>query len=910
MKFVKHIVLFVILSCYASFSFGNSNNKLDSLFAHFKSVDNDSIKRSVLEDINNILNELNDDTTFVFWDNIIGYCEQNNLYDYAANCKYNKAKRLRNDGDYILGLHLFQEVLNYYRQTNDSIGMAQVQNSLGILYRRIGKFDLSNIHYTNSARLYSEIKDTSRVGGIYLNLGGMLETQDSLEMAEYYLKESEKILTVQNAPNILNCQINLGLLYNKQKEYNKANFYFKSGYELSKTVGDARDKFMAPYLFGEFLFMRNRISEAESKLMEAQQLFENPQNQKIIGVATLSNFTRLLSDFYKIKNDNKTAFYFLNKHLEFEAENKTEQANHTLTRLEIEQMEMNAKLKENRRELLIAISLVVLLFSLIFLFLMYRSYKHKQKANELLTEMDELKTQLYSDISHELRTPLTLILGPLEQMLDSEAQKKPSRHQIKLMRKNANTILQLVNQMLDLSKIDAKSLKLELSEGDIVKFIKVRFANFASLAEQKNIKFNRYLPPDKRIRFFDAPKLEKVINNLISNAIKFTPTGGQVFCFASCPSVNKLELIIQDTGNGIPENELKKIFDRFYQVDGPNTNSNTGTGIGLSLTKELIELMHGKIEAESVVGEGTKFKIQLPLGKEHLSQDEYVIAKKEITDNVDLKDFNDSNETLSPYENGTTSQNEENLPHVLVVDDHFEISEFIRENLMHNYSVETAENGAIGLNKAIGNIPDLIVSDLMMPEMDGFEMSRKLKSDERTSHIPIIILTAKSKIDDKLEGLETGADAFLAKPFSMKELNLRIRKLIEQRKKLRERFTNNLNLEPKDIAVSSADERFLNGVMEIIEENISNSEFEVRQLQEEILMSRMQLFRKIKALTNQTPGEFIRTIRLKRAASLIDKNFGNIAQITYEVGFNNPSYFAKCFKELFGKLPSEYMKGT
>lgn len=896
--------------CCASFSFGNNQNKLDSLIFKFKSVDNDSIKWEFLEDINNILNEFDNDTTFLIWNDIIEYCEETNYDKGTGHCKYSLAKRLRNDGEYIDALHLFQELLEYYNVSKDSVRIAQVHNSLGIFYKKIGKYDLSNIHYTESARLYKKLRDTVLVGSIYLNLGGMLETQDSFELAEYYLKESEKILTAQNEPNILNCYINLGLLYNKQTKYDKAYFYFQRGYELSKTVGDARDKFMGPYKFGEFLFNRNRIVDAEPYLLEAQQLFENPQNQKIIGVSVLSIFTKLLNEFYQQKNDYQTAVYFLNKHLEFEAENKTNQANHALTRLDIEQMKNDAKLKQNRRELLIAISLAVLLFSLIFLFLVYRSYKHKQKANRLLTEMDELKTQLYSDISHELRTPLTLILGPLEQMLSSEAQKKPTRRQIKLMRKNANSILQLVNQMLDLSKIDAKSLKLELSENDVTKFLKVRFANFASLAEQKNISFNRYLPPDKKIRFFDASKLETIINNLLSNAIKFTPKSGQVFCFASFPRKNQLELTIQDTGKGIPEYELSKIFDRFHQVNVSHTNNNVGTGIGLSLTKELVELMHGKIDVESVVGEGTKFKVQLPLGKEYLNKDEYKVVEKEVSNNDEFKTMNASNESLSECNNDTSSDNGENLPNILIVDDHLEISDFIKENLTHCYSVETAENGLIGLNKAIENIPDLIVSDLMMPEMDGLEMSRKLKSDERTSHIPIIILTAKSKVDDKLQGLETGVDAFLAKPFNIKELNLRIRKLIEQRKKLRERFTNNLSLEPKDIAVTSADEKFLNRTMEIIEENIGNSEFEVRQLQDDLLMSRMQLFRKIKALTNQTPGEFIRTIRLKRAASLIDQKFGNIAQITYEVGFNNPSYFAKCFKDLFGKLPSEYMKNT
>lgn len=239
-----------------------------------------------------------------------------------------------------------------------------------------------------------------------------------------------------------------------------------------------------------------------------------------------------------------------------------------------------------------------------------------------------------------------------------------------------------------------------------------------------------------------------------------------------------------------------------------------------------------------------------------------------------------------------------------------DIREYIADNLKDCFHVKQAENGKIAFEHAIENIPDLVITDVVMPEMNGIEFCLNLKTDERTSHIPVIMLTGKSSVEDRLKGLETGADAYLTKPFNIKELQLRVQKLIEQRQKLRKRFTNNLNIEPKDIAVTSVDEKFISRAMEIIERNISNSEFEVRQFQEEMYMSRMQLFRKTKALTNQTPGEFIRTIRLKRAASLMKKNFGNIAQITFEVGFNNPSYFAKCFKELYGVLPSDYMKNN
>jgi len=320
-------------------------------------------------------------------------------------------------------------------------------------------------------------------------------------------------------------------------------------------------------------------------------------------------------------------------------------------------------------------------------------------------------------------------------------------------------------------------------------------------------------------------------------------------------------------------------------------------------------LMHGQIVVESAVGKGTKFTITLPLGTNHLISDEFQMIQNLNTKIRKNSKISENPDIAEEYNNARDSiMEKQNLPHILIVEDNIDIRDFIAENLSDCFIVELAGNGKAGLKRAIKKIPDLVITDIVMPKMDGIELCRNLKTDERTSHIPVVMLTGKTAIDDRLQGLETGADAYLTKPFNIKELRLRVIKLIEQRQKLRERFTRDLLLEPKDIAVTSADEKFIARAMEIIEKNIDNSEFEVRQFQAEMFMSRMQLFRKIKALTNQTPGEFIRTIRLKRAASLLKQNFGNIAQITYEVGFNNPSYFAKCFKDLYGELPSDFIK--
>ncbi|UCG28105.1 MAG: response regulator, partial [Bacteroidales bacterium] len=442
---------------------------------------------------------------------------------------------------------------------------------------------------------------------------------------------------------------------------------------------------------------------------------------------------------------------------------------------------------------------------------------------------------------------------------------------------------------------------------------------FASLAEKKKIDFTYHLPVKKLVTWFDPDKLEKILNNLLSNAFKFTSEGGKIKITVSLvPAKNKkstltdkntLLLTIEDTGRGIPKDQLEKIFDRFHQVENAKTPETVGTGIGLSLTKELIDLMLGEIKVESQSGKGTTFFVWLPLGKEHLSEWNFTIREARPDP---LKKIPEAGEVIEEEKyTEDVSQDEPleyDLPLVLTVEDHEDIRTHIRENLEGSFRVMEAGDGLTGLDKAIENIPDMIITDLMMPGMDGIELCKKLKTDERTSHIPVIMLTAKASVEDKLEGLETGADAYIVKPFSIKELRLRVSKLIEQRKILRERYSKEVTLEPGDIAVTSADERFLQKTLACIEEHMGDSDFDVRQFQDEMSMSRMQLFRKLKALVGYTPSEFIRNLRLKRAAKLLDQDYGNVAEVCYEVGFNNLSYFAKCFKELFGVLPSEYLK--
>ncbi len=703
--------------------------------------------------------------------------------------------------------------------------------------------------------------------------------------------------------DLIAAYLNLGEVFENMEREDSAEYYYRKSLELSEITGNPADLMNSYFYLGRICPKPGRIDESIDFLQKALALAKSLESKQ-----EMNSISRYLSDNYAATGDFQKAYFHLHVKDSIEKELKTQDAAKKIARQELDEQNRISK----NRTYMFYFSLICLFISILLILAIYRNYRIKQKANRLLTEMDELKSKLFSNITHEFRTPLTLILGPLEEMLSAGDKKNPTRHEIKMMKRNANRLLNLVNQMLDLAKLDAKSLKLELSEADFVKFFRIRAASFASFADQKGINYTWTVPDNSLITHFDADKLEKIINNLLSNALKFTDRGGDVKCGLEIVNRSKetVRFYVSDTGKGIPVDQLQKIFDRFHQVEGMFGSDSFGTGIGLALTRELINLLHGEITVESELGSGSRFTVILPLGLKHLNNKEYTLVntiRPERKKHRRRMDLSDEKEHYPPTIVADRKA-VENLPVVLTVEDQKEIRDYIAEHLKDSFRILEAENGKEGFETAIKNLPDLIITDLIMPEMDGVEFCRILKTDERTSHIPVIMLTARSGVEDRMEGIETGADIFLTKPFHTRELRLVVRKLIEQRKKLRERFSRDVRLEPKDIAITPADEKFLNRALGIIEKHMGDFEFEVNIFQEEMAMSRMQLFRKIKALTDQTPSEFIRTIRLKRAAKLIEQGFGNIAQISYEVGFNNPSYFAKCFKEIYGSQPSEYAK--
>ena len=526
-----------------------------------------------------------------------------------------------------------------------------------------------------------------------------------------------------------------------------------------------------------------------------------------------------------------------------------------------------------------------------------RTQQLEQQA-EQLKEMDQMKSRLFANISHEFRTPLTLIKGPVAELV--KTRKENLRlSDAQMIDRNADRLLRLVNQLLDLSKLDAGNLELEPEAGDIHQFLRALAAAFSSHAAQRGMTYRIAIPQDALYAFFDHDKLEKIVYNLLSNAFKFTPDGGVVTINASY-SNTQLELKVKDSGRGIAPEQLPHIFDRFYQTDSAATREQEGTGIGLALTKELVTLMGGNISVQSESGKGTAFTVTLPLTAMEITEQE--VAEKEI---FTLHAFEENivSEKEMPVANGKRKQE---VSMVLIVEDNADMRSFIKTQLYEDYEILEAAHGKAGLKIAQQEIPDLIITDLMMPQMDGMELCQQLKTDERTSHIPVIMLTAKAGQEHKIEGLETGADDYLTKPFDRQELQVRVKNLITQRQQLRERFSREVILEPRQIAITSLDEQFLQKVMDLLEKHLSDTAFGMAEMQDALAMSKTQLYRKIKALTDQSPGEFIRNYRLKRAAQILSQQGDNVTQVAYAVGFNNLSYFAKCFKELYGVAPSAY----
>ncbi|MBD2757431.1 hybrid sensor histidine kinase/response regulator transcription factor [Spirosoma validum] len=540
--------------------------------------------------------------------------------------------------------------------------------------------------------------------------------------------------------------------------------------------------------------------------------------------------------------------------------------------------------------------------------LLQQQVRFEKKEASRLAELDGLKTQFFTNISHEFRTPLTLILGPIDQAVQDYAHDT----RFPLIQRNANRLLSLINQLLDLSKLEAGQLKPEPERGDIAAFFRTVASSFNSLAESRQIRFLFEQNALECWADFDRDKVEKIVTNLLSNAFKFTPAGNEVRMtvrYSKSDVVNTMDLIIADTGIGIAPTNLRHIFERFYQVDGQVNRSYEGTGIGLALVNELVRVLQGTINVVSQEGEGTQFAVSLPL----LAAPRPVLEQPSIALAREMEDVFAARESIMgvsrPIEVSPAASTTENV--LLIIDDNADIRAYIRSIFDADYQIIEAVDGQDGLEQATTRLPDIVICDLMMPRIDGFGFCKALKSQEATSHIPVIMLTAKATVEDRIEGFSLGADDYLTKPFNLLEIQARVRNLIQQRQQLYQRFSVNQPMPAFPASVPGlpkAEQHFLDKLSAVVLQNLDNTAFSVEDLADSLSMSRVQLHRKLKAVANTTATQFIRDIRLAKAAELLTEGQQSVTQVAYSVGFDNLSYFAKVFQEHYGALPSQYGK--
>ena len=552
--------------------------------------------------------------------------------------------------------------------------------------------------------------------------------------------------------------------------------------------------------------------------------------------------------------------------------------------------------------LLYAVGLVVVLFLARYRMLKREREKFhlQQIENEVAKneEINNMKFRFFTNVSHELRTPLTLIISPLEGMLKETTDELQSTR-LQLMYRNAQRLLHLVNQLLDFRKGEMSTHQLSLSEGDIISYVHSVCNSFLLMADKKHIQFSFFSGIDTFSMAFDADKVGKIVMNLLSNAFKFTPEGGRVTVMieyvAGTPDI--LEIKIADTGIGISDVDKEHIFERFYQADHKGVEETTGNGIGLSLVRDFVTLHEGEVKVFDNIGMGSVFVIQFPV--------KHVETQVQLPEETGMPVGDEEDKEMKEEAREETER--KNFPLLLIVDDNEDFRIFMRYSLELQYRVKLAVNGKEAWEMMQEELPDLVISDVMMPQMDGNELCRLIKQDKRTAHIPVILLTARQNTEAKLEGLQTGADDYVTKPFNMTILVLRIRKLIELSRY--HRVTQGMiDPAPSEIVITSLDEKLIEKAIKYVEDNMSRTELSVEELSRELGMSRVHLYKKLLQITGKTPIEFIRVIRLKRAAQLLRESQLHVSEVAFEVGFNNPKYFSRYFKDEFGVLPSVYQE--
>nr|WP_186989233.1 response regulator [Constantimarinum furrinae] len=819
-----------------------------------------------------------------------------------------------------LKINLYRAFGNYYNDNFDSKNAIDYYLKSFELLEKDGEKEQTTVNVlVNLGELFYQLKDYEQAYSYFMKGKELASTADftfgyhvcairaadvnlNLDRAtdsdkEAVLNAEEFFKGINALPYLVQAKSLRAKMLVESDEFEEAEDIFIEAIELSEMMKDVTSIMNLELRLADLYFELEQYAESKIHYLRAKELAERLKNDALRSQALLQ-----LAKIEAATVNYELAYEYLNEHVkindslselrqeevvrDLEAKYKSEQQEQEIRMLTTENA-LAQQEQKNQRNLLWAGGILALL-GLIFLYILYRNRQHTAKK---VMEVERFKSRLFANISHELRTPLTLIAGYSEKRAKDSKVQQTLREEFEVINRNSQRLVTLVDQILDVSKLEAGQLKMSVSKGELSLLLRSIASSFQHIANEKEIIFD-YQVSEMEESWYDKDAIEKITTNVLSNAFKYTPDGGTISMRAE-RSENLLLLKVENETQLDDSVQIDKWFTRFYQSDVHQS----GVGIGLSLVKELVDLNRGTISASRTDHNSVVVKVSIPIDRTSYNEDELV-------NNIEYP----TNKAIVSSEAASLLDIDKAI--LLVVDDNSDIRNFIASEFKSEFKIIEATNGQEALDSAVEVIPDIIILDISMPILSGIEVSKQLKSDERTSHIPIVMLTAKDDDSDKLEGLKTGADDYITKPFKIENLKVRVANLLKIREQLRERYSNEVILKPKDITLDKVDEKFLEKIQQIMDNNLTSPEFNVQEFCDLAGMSRMQLHRKLKALTGNSTSEFIRTQRLNMAASLLLNSDATISEVGYAVGFNDPSYFTKRFKDQFGISPSEYGAGS
>lgn len=874
----------------------------------------------------------------------------NNMYGQVAT--YEKLGKVhRENASFENAILYHKSGLEIAEQINDTLEIVKALNNLGTNYRRIGILTEASECHFRALNLIEKMKERTYaikksrlialngIGNIYLslgnkdtaekifrkslagekelnsalgqaintaNIGSIFESREQYDSAYVYFQQSLSYnQQAQSNLGISLCYNHFGRLHEKKGELNEALTNYHKAYDIMKEKSDHWHWLESCISMARVLLILNKPDRAQIYLTQARKTA-----QTINSFEHLSAIYKLDYIYFLGQNDCKQALEsYIQSHAYTDSVNNEESINH-LQNLrikyeiekkaqEINQVKQNYMEEQRNKQIILAVSLLILLMTCSVILFLWYALRMRSKTNHTLRQMEQMRTGFFTNITHEFRTPLTVILGLVEQMQKNNVDKETTERYLNSIQRQGNNLLELVNQLLDMSKLMAKADRKQWYRGNIVAYIRMTLDCYREYACSQYINF-LFIPESNNIEMDFIPEyFNKIIRNLLSNALKYTPTNG-IIKVEMKKDKSLLRLQVFNTGKEIPDEEISRLFETFYQ--GSNNEKQIGTGIGLSYTRQMVESMNGNIKVYNKKGEGVVFSIYMPLNQdsaESLPWFEETIVTEQVRDNKE-QEMNQAEKC--DIENNPS-------PSILIVEDNPDISFYISTLLKGKYHLNYASNGKEGIDKAKNYMPDLILTDLMMLGMDGYMLCHEIRQSEILNHIPIIIITAKSSDADRIHGLEEGADAYLIKPFNAEELLVRVEKLLEQRRQLRDKFSKALQEgSVQNVELSSRDRDFLNRLTSIIHSHLAHKNLNADFIADKMCMSRTQLNRKIRSITDYTATTYILQIRMEKAKRLLVSTEQAIGDIATTCGFEDTSYFTRVFKQMFNVTPSQYRK--